>query len=135
MKSAKFMALEIRAPYGIINFYLAGYQSSEHKLLTKYYNKLVDIIPAINLSHFLVSDNTISPLDHEEIIRSLKPREAAELLLRKVSMQLQKGNSGVFNNLLVIMNHRGTAATRAISLEMRDKLLKIKGMDSLVSYS
>ena len=117
----------------IVNFYHTGYQSSEHKVLTIYYSKLVDILPASNLSHFLVSDNTLSPLDNEEIIRSLKPQKAAELLLRKVSLQLQKGKHKVFNNLLVIMNHRGTAATREVSLEMRDTLQKIKGRDSVLT--
>ena len=102
-------------------------------MLTVYYSKLVDILPASNLSHFLVSDNTLSPLDNEEIIRSLKPQKAAELLLHKVSLQLQKGKHKVFNNLLVIMNHRGTAATRAVSLEMRDTLQKIKGRDSVLA--
>lgn len=102
-------------------------------MFTNYYNKLVNILPASSLSHYFVSDKTISTADHEDIIRSSVPREAAKLLLDKVLWQLKKGNSRVFNNLLLIMDHHGVAAAKDLSSEMRDKVLKIKSDDSVIS--
>ena len=106
--------------------YHTDHQSVEYKIFTNYYSKLVDTLSASDLSHYFVSDKIISLTDHEEIIRSLLPWGAAKLLLDRVSFQLQKGNSRVLNNMLLIMNHHGVAAVKALSTEIRSKLSAVK---------
>ena len=105
----------------------------EYKIFTDYYSKLVDTLSASDLSHFFVSDKIISLTDHEKIIRSLLPLEAARLLLDRVSFQLQKGNSRVLNSMLLIMDHHGVAAVKALSTEIRSKLLAVKSEIPFVS--
>ena len=110
-----------------------GHQSEECKIFTNYYSKLVDTLSASDLSHYFVSNKIISLTDHEEIIRSSLPWGAAKLLLDRVSFQLQKGNSSALNNMLLIMDHHGVAATKALSTEIRSKLLTVKSEVPVVS--
>ena len=98
----------------------------EYKLFVDYYSKLVNTLPASDLSHYFVSDKIISLADHEVIIRSLIPQQAAKLLLDKVSLQLQNGNSTVLHKMLLIMDKYGVSDARAISMEMRNILSAIK---------
>jgi len=103
-----------------------GPKLAEYKLFTDYYSKLVDTLPASDLSHYFVSDRVISLADHEEIVRSSTPQKAARLLLDRVSQQLQNGNSSVFNKMLLIMEHHGIATAKIMAKEVRDKLLEMK---------
>ena len=103
-----------------------GQQSLEYRLFLDYYSKLVDTLPASDLSHYFVSDKIISLADHERIIRSTVPQDAAKLLLDKASLQLQKGNSTVLNKMLLIMDKYGVSAARATSVEIRKMLSAIK---------
>ena len=106
-----------------------GPQSAEYKLFTDYYSKLVYILSAGDLSHYFVSDKIISLKDHEQIIRSIVPQDAAKLLLDRVSLQLQNGNSTVFSKMLLIMDCHGVSTAKAISLEIRKKLSAVKCKD------
>ena len=101
-------------------------QSMEYKLFTDHYNKLVKTLPASELSHYFVSDKIISLEDHEKIIRSTLPQDAAKLLLNKVSLQIQNGNTGVLTKMLLIMDYHGVSTAKAISVEIRKKLSAIK---------
>ena len=113
--------------------YHTDQQSSEYKLFDYYHNKLVDIVPATDLSHYFVSDNIITLEDYESIIRSSTPQEAAKILLDKVSLQLQSGNNTIFNKMLLIMDHHGVATAKELSHEIRSKLLAVKHADDLAS--
>ena len=99
-----------------------GEHSMEYKLFTDYYSKLVYTLPASDLSHYFVSDKIISLGDHEDIIRSSTPRQAAKLLLDRVSVEIKNGNTIVFSKMLVIMDYHGVNAAKAISREIREKL-------------
>ena len=103
-----------------------GPELAEYKLFTDYYCKLVDTLPASDLSHYFVSARVISLADHEEIVRSSTPQKAARLLLDRVSQQLQNGNSSVFNKMLLIMEHHGIATAKIVAKEVRDNLLEMK---------
>ena len=91
---------------------------------------MVDTLPATDLSHYFVSDKIISLTDHERIIKSSVLQDAAKLLLDRVSLQLQSGNCTVFNKMLLIMDYYGVSTAKAISLEIRSKLLAVKCEDS-----
>ena len=110
--------------------YHAGDQSVDYKLFSDYYNTLVDIVPATDLSHYFVSDKIITLEDYDNIIRSSKPQEAAKILLDKVSLQLQSGNSTIFNKMLLIMDHHGVATAKELSQEIRSKLFAVKHVDN-----
>ena len=115
--------------------YNAGHQSVEYKLFTDYYSKLVDTLPASDLSHYFVSDKIISLEDHERIIKSTVTQDAAKLLLDRVSFQLQNGNNMVLSKMLLIMDYRGIDTAKTISLEIRNKLSSLKCEDSTVNSS
>ena len=112
-----------------------GHQSIEYKLFIDYYSKLVDILPASDLSHYFVSDKIISLEDYEKIIRSSLPQEAAKMLLDRVSLQLQSGNTTIFNKMLLIMDHHGVTTTKELSQEIRSKLSSAKCEDDVASNS
>ena len=108
----------------------ADQQSFGYKLFNDYYSKLVDIVPATDLSHYFVSDKIITLEDYDKIIRSLTPQEAAKILLDKISLQLQNGNSTLFNKMLLIMDHHGVATAKELSQEIRSKLFAVKHADN-----
>ena len=108
------------------NITYIGQQSVEYKLFTDYYNKLINTLPAGDLSHYFVSDKIISLTDHERIIRSMVPQDAAKLLLDRASLQIQNGNTSVFSKMLLIMDYHGINTAKTISLEIRKKLSAIK---------
>ena len=96
-----------------------GQQSTEYKLFTDYYSKLINTLPAGDLSHYFV---LITLEDHERIIRSTVPQDAAKLLLDRVSVQIQNGNTSVFSKMLLIMDYHGGNTAKVISREIRKKL-------------
>ena len=116
-----------------IQLHHIGQPSMQYKLFTDHYHKLVKILPANDLSHYFVSDKIISISDHERIIRSTVPQDAAELLLNRLSLQLQNGNDILFNKMLLIMDYHGTDAAKTISLEIRSKLALLECKDDTVS--
>ena len=104
-----------------------GQQSVEYKLFTDYYSKLVNTLPACDLSHYFVSDKIITLEDHERIIKSAVTQDAAKLLLDRVSVQIQNGNTSVFSKMLLIMDYHGVNTAKAISREIRNKLKCVQG--------
>ena len=102
-------------------------------MFDEYYSKLIDILPATNLSHYFVSDKIITLEDYDKIIRSTTPQEAAKVLLDKVSLQLQSGNSTIFNNMLLIMDHHNVDTAKELSQEIRSKLLAVKHSDDVTN--
>ena len=102
-------------------------------MFNEYYSKLIDILPAIDLSQYFVSDKIITLEDYDKIIRSSTPQEAAKVLLDKVSLQLQSGNSTIFNKILLIMDHHGVATAKELSQEIRSKLLAVKHSDDVTN--
>ena len=71
--------------------------------------------------------------DYSNIIRSSTPQEAAKILLDKVSMQLQSGNSTIFNKMLLIVDHLSVITARELSQEIRSKLFAVKHADDFAS--
>ena len=104
-------------------------------MFTDYYDKLVDTLPASDLSHYFVSDKIITLEDHERIIKSAVTQDAAKLLLDRVSLQLQNGNYVVLSKMLFIMDHHGTDTAKTISSEIRSKLPSLKCEKSAVNSS
>ena len=107
-------------------FYDVEQQVIEYKLFTDYYNKLINTLPASDLSHYFVSDKIISLTDHERIIRASVPQDAAKLLLDQVSLQLQKGNFAILHKMLLIMDYHGVNVAKMMSLEIRRKLSALR---------
>ena len=101
---------------------LIGQQSIECKLFTEYHNKLVNTLPASDLSHYFVSDKVISLEDHERIIKSTIQQDAAKLLLERVLLQLQNGNVSVLIKMLLIMDHYGVSTAKTMSVEIQSRL-------------
>ena len=99
-----------------------GQQSVEYKLFTDYYSKLVNTLPASDLSHYFVSDKIITLEDHERIIKSAVTQDTAKLLLDRVLVQIQNGYTSVFSKMLLIMDYHGVNTAKAISREIRNKL-------------
>jgi len=99
-----------------------------------YYSKLVDNLPASELSHYFVSHNVITLTDHDSIVRSSSPQDAAKVLLSRVLFQIRSGNLLVLNDMLLIIEHYGTVAIKALSLEMRNKLSNVKGSYMVENY-
>ena len=97
-------------------------QQLQYKMFTDYYGKLVDSIPAAELSHYFVSDKIISLTDYEEIIQSPSPQKAARVLLDRVGEELQNGNSAALNKLLLTIEHHGIGAAKALSSELKNQL-------------
>ena len=106
--------------------HITDHQSEHYRLFMEYYSELVKILSASELSHYFVSDKIISLADHEDIIRSSKWQQAAELLLDRVSVQLERGNITVLKKMLLIIDHHDVAAAKALSLELQSKLSSLK---------
>ena len=102
-------------------------------MFNEYYSKLINILPATDLSHYFVSDKIITLEDYDKIIRSSRPQEAAKVLMDKVSLQLQSGNSTIFNNMLLIMDHHNVDTAKELSQEIRSKLLAVKHSDDVAN--
>ena len=106
----------------------------EYKLFTDYYSKLVNTLPASDLSHYFVSDKIITLEDHERIIKSAVTQDAAKLLLDRVSVQIQNGNTSVFSKMLLIMDYHGVNSAKAISREIRNKLKCEQGNSIAITW-
>ena len=98
----------------------------EFRVLKEYYNKLTNILPAGDLSHYFVSENLVTVQDHDEIVNPVtSPQKAVLLLLNRVKHSLQtKSDVEVFNKMLAIMEYHGNSAIRHLSLEIRARILE-----------
>ena len=129
---------DVIATNRIIHMYVytyVGQHSIEHKLFADYYRRLVDILPASDLSHYFVSDKIISLEDYKKIMRSSLTQEAAKLLLDRVSVQLQNGNNTIFNKTLLIMDQHGVTAAKELAQVIRSALSKAKCESDVASSS
>ena len=98
-----------------------------------YFSRLEEILPATYLCHYFVSHKIISVSDYGRIIRSSLPQDAARVLLDRVSLQMQSGNSIIFNKMLLIMEYHGVIAAKRLSQEIRGKLTAPMCLDDLAS--
>ena len=115
--------------HSLLYFVIADHNKSnnlpEFKIFQQYYSKLVDCLPAKELSHYLVSQGVIALIENEDIISPNTSRHrATELLLSKVSLFLQEGNALPFKKLLDVMQKHGGDATVSLSSEIQKLLNK-----------
>ena len=90
-------------------------------MFKKYYDSLLNILPAGDLFHYFVTNKIISLIDNETVIRCLQ-REAAKLVLDNISVQLQNGNNKIFYKMLLIMSNHRVVDLKELSQEIRSKL-------------
>ena len=102
-------------------------------MFTDYYDRLVNVLPAGDLSHYFVSGKIISLTDHDKVIRYSIQQEAARLVLDKVSMQLQSGNNKILSKMLLIMYDHGVIGAKVLSQEICSKLSLEKCEDHVIS--
>ena len=106
--------------------FITEHELPEFRVLKEYYNKLTNILPASDLSHYFVSENLVTVRDHEEIINPVtSPQMAVLLLLNRVGHSLQiNSDVEVFNKMLAIMEYHGNSAIKHLSLEIRARILE-----------
>jgi len=94
----------------------------------------VDTLPASDLAHYFVSDRVVSLADYEEITKPTTPsHDAIHLLLSRVSTPLQEeGDVGPLIKMLCVMENYGNGATKALSLEMRARMISEKCCQGIV---
>ena len=111
--------------YNVQNF-VTEHELPEFRVLKEYYNKLTNILPACDLSHYFVSENLVTVRDHEEIINPVtSPQMAVLLLLNRVGHSLQTNSDvEVFKKMLAIMECHGNSAIKHLSLEIRARILE-----------
>ena len=102
-------------------------------MFNEYYDRLVNVLPAVELSHYFVSDKIISLNEHDRVIRSSFRQEAAILVLNKILVQLQSGNNKIFKTLLQIIVDHGTLDPKNLSQEIIGKLSAEKCEDHVIS--
>ena len=101
-------------------------------MFQQYYSKLVDCLPAKELSHYLVSQGVITLMDNEDINNpTISVCRAAELLLSKVSSSLKEGNVIPFKKLLDVMQKHGNDAIVSLSSEIQRLLDKNDGKNKI----
>ena len=101
-------------------------------MFKEYYHRLLNILPAGDLFHYFVTDQIISLIDNETVIRCLQ-RVAAKLVLDNVSVQLQNGYNKIFYKMLLIMFDHGVVDSKELSQEIRSKLPAEKCEDHMIS--
>ena len=102
--------------------------SKESQLFQDYYSKLVESLPANELSHYLVSHRVISLADNEEITKPTTPsRRAAEILLSRVYNSVQNDDVAAFHNLLHVMQQHGNSATIMLCNEIKAQMSEDSG--------
>ncbi|XP_065904826.1 uncharacterized protein [Dysidea avara] len=109
-----------------------GDQSPEYVLMKRYHNKLLKILPVCDLSPYFVSEKVISLADNDKIVHSSTSQAAAQLILDKVLLQIQNGNTEIFYKMLLIMEHYGTDAAETLSAEIKRKCEEKQSANSTV---
>ena len=103
-------------------------------MFTKYYAKLVDVLPIKTLTHHFVKDEIIS-FDEEEMIMQTAGRfEAAGIVLRKVGWSLKAHLTTSFDKLLSIMEQHGGASCMELVNEIRQAIPQDLTGNSIASY-
>ena len=106
---------------GKLFYYTGGI--NEFEVFTRYFNKLVNILPVKSITHNLISSRIITIDDDEEIKSIARSKDKASLVLRKVGRSLEVGVTQSFYELLMIMKqHRGDSAI--LAAEIQNELVK-----------
>ena len=92
------------------------------QVFTKYYAKLVNILPIGSLTHYFVKDKVISSDEEKTILQAATQSEGARILLRKISGSLESHLTTSFNKLLSIMEQHGDISCVDLINEMRQDL-------------
>ena len=90
-------------------------------LFTKYYSKLVKVLPIKSLSAYFVSKQLIDFEDEEKIQSIHGQCKAARIALRKIYEALKAGQTKSFDELLFIMERYGGLSSVELVNEIRSK--------------
>ena len=91
-------------------------------MFTKYYAKLVDVLPIKTLTHHFVKDEIISFDEEEVIIQTAGRSQAAGIVLRKIGGSLKAHLTTSFDKLLLIMEQHGDASCMELGNEIRQAI-------------
>ena len=84
---------------------------------------MVNIIPITNLSGHLVSANTITPTEDEEVTSPVTPTERARTFLLKISRRLESGYTSSLYALLNTLEKFGNEDCNELASKIRKELL------------
>ena len=107
------------------------------QVFTKYYAKLVEVLPIKSLSHHFVKDEIITFDEEEDILQTTTHNEAASKVLRKIGHSLTAHLTASFDMLLSILEHHGDVSCTELVSEIKqdlphDTIGKLIVMDSYV---
>ena len=107
------------------------------QVFTKYYAKLVEVLPIKSLSHHFVKDEIITFDEEEDILQTTTRSEAASKVLRKIGHSLTAHLTASFDMLLSILEHHGDVSCTELVSEIKqdlphDTIGKLIVMDSYV---
>ena len=92
------------------------------KVYTDNYNKLKNILPAKNLSGHLITERVITFEDEKRILH-VQSKEAASIVLEKITSSLEAGRTKSFYKLLDIMkDHGGELSCVELANQIRGEL-------------
>lgn len=91
-------------------------------MFTKYYAKLVEVLPIKSLSHHFVKDEIISFDEEEAILQATIRSEAAGMVLRKIGHSLKAHLTTTFDMLLSIMEQYGDVSCVKLVNEIKRDL-------------
>ena len=91
-------------------------------MFTKYYAKLVNVLPIKTLTHHFVKDEIISFDEEEMIIQTAGRCQAAGIVLRKIGGSLKADLTTSFDKLLSIMEQHGGASCAELVNEIRQAI-------------
>ena len=108
--------------YGLNCYYLTGY-CREKWVFTRFYSKLVSILPVDNIKDELVSARIITVDDIEEIDHMPRATSKASFILKIVDDSLKNGTTDNFYNLLNIIERSHNDDVKAIVRDIRSALV------------
>jgi len=98
-------------------------------VLTRYFDKLVNILPVPEIVYKLISSRIITADDEEEIQSKPRSKEKASFVLKKITRSLEVGITQSFSKVLAIMEeHEGDVAM--LATEIKSELVKYKENES-----
>jgi len=95
-------------------------------VFTKFFDKVVNILPVQNVASQLISAKIITVDDDEEIKSIVRSKEKATFVLRKVAHSLEVGITQSFYTLLTIMEQHGSDAA-VVATAIREEMKKFAG--------
>ena len=103
-------------------------------MFTKYYDRLVKVLPIKYLTPHFVKDKIISFDEEETIMQTVGRSEAARMVLRKIGSSLEAHLTISFDKLLSIMEQYGGASCMELVSEMRQDLPQDITSNYICSY-